>query len=136
MQGAAERLFSEFRCNFDPYVVGLSPGRQVVVVLSRHCQIAALDRDVAMQSGQRLVILQAIAPILPQFFQEKLLRIIMLGESAGRAGNLHKLMIHSLSRSVFCTILPDLRRNWCYRTGARCVEALALLHILMPGPRP
>lgn len=69
MQGAAQGLFSQLLRHFDPDVVGLAPGRDVVIFLGRHRQMPTLHCNVAMQSFQHLWITEAIAPIFLELLQ-------------------------------------------------------------------
>ena len=51
--------------------------------------MASVDGDIAVQAGQHLGISEPFAPVLLQFFQQNLLRIVVLRKRARGAGNFH-----------------------------------------------
>src|SRR5271165_3160016 len=94
MQSPAERLLTQFLRDFNPDVVSLSPRFDVVVFLRRQGKITALHGHVAMEARQHIRILEAVAPVFLQLFEEELLRIVILRKGAGCAGNFHSAVSH------------------------------------------
>ncbi len=86
----AQGLFAELEAGFDPRVVRLAPRRHVFVEIDRAHEVPPVDFHAFVEPVEDVGVRQAVAPIVLERFDQKLLIVIVLRKSACDAGNPHE----------------------------------------------